>query len=108
MDLKNIMILIITVVACASVYLYLDLKNNLIKYRQDKDTELQNKENELNKREINLIQKENCVSELTKYRKFHQNLLQILSENSLSTSLPPVSPIPPVLPVLPAQNTNIL
>lgn len=78
-----ILVLILFVYAIIISVLYWDAYINKVKYQEDRESQLNAKQNELTQRESIVVDKEICFRELTKLKIIQTNILDILKSNSV-------------------------
>lgn len=89
----EIIITIITIYSIVISVLYWTEYTHKLEYQKEKDNILKAKEEELNKRESIIVDKEICFRELTKLKTIHSSVVDILKSNPSYVEQPASSTI---------------
>lgn len=77
--IKNFFIIIVIVFSIIMSFLYWYEVNDRERYMIEKQNQIKAKENELSSRELAVVDKEICLSEIKKLKEKQNNIAQILS-----------------------------
>ena len=78
-SIKNFVIVILIIFGIIMSFLYWYEVNDRERYRKEKEDQLRAKESELNARELAVIDKETCMTELKKLKQTQSSIAQLLT-----------------------------